>query len=104
MQKTLSKVIKHLSVFQQPLDYSKLIQQYGRKVICSLLLLLAINKVYRFLQYTARLSKLNEKIFTKQKLQLIIIELNTQYTPYFVHYYYQLINLKREYGQTNHAF
>ena len=30
--------------------------------------------------------------------------MHTLYTPYFIHCYQQLVNLKREYGQTNQIF
>ena len=45
-----------------------------------------------------------KKQFPMIKVKLMIQELNTQYTPYFIHYYQQLVNLKREYGQTNQIF
>ena len=44
---------------------------------------------------------LNTQSYTKKKMELILEELHTNYTPYFIHYYQQLVNLKRDYGQTN---
>ena len=47
--------------------------------------------------YSENFQKLTQK-YPQIKVKLMIQELNTQYTPYFIHYYQQLVNLRREYG------
>lgn len=34
----------------------------------------------------------------------MLIEMHTQYTPFFTHYHQQIVNLRDQYGQTNLNF
>lgn len=78
--------------------------QSRNKLAVTILILFGVIKVFNKLRSYTMLQNIDVKIHTLPKVRMILIEMHTQFTPYFIHYHQQLVNLKKEYGQANLTF
>ena len=71
---------------------------FQKRTLLILLLLLGLSKLFRRLRSYHLSSKLDPEIFPRTKVILMLVELQTQYTPFFTHYHGQIVSLRDQYG------